>query len=326
MKIFSAMVIAALLTIGSNACRAAESDNQRQIIVKKHGGVSLGIVVSTADEEALKDANLKGGAKILEVVEDSEAKRIGLQKGDVITQFDSRKIESADDLRKAVGEVKEEKKADLVIYRDGKEMKMTATLKPSDKETAITVNADDEDVHIDIDEDFDIGFHYQFFSDDLAPFMDGKGSFLGVEATDISKQLLEYFEVEHGVLLEEVVKDSPAEKAGLKAGDVIQKINDKKIEDFSDLRRALNYYDPGDKVKLEYVRKGKKNSATIELGKSEGKVIKKFHKLRRDDAPELFRDQKRKSRVLKRIFEPPEPPLPDMKWKMDKDELEIFVL
>lgn len=323
MKFIGMIVILALFTIGVVDCSAAKSDDQRRIVIKKRGGASLGVVVSTADEKALKDSNLKGGAQILEVFEDSEAKSIGLLEGDIITQFDGKKIESANDLRKAVGELKEERKAELVIYRKGKEMKMTATLKPSDKEATVTVNSDDEDVLVDIDEDFDEGFRYQFFNREFAPFLDGKGSYLGVEATDISKQMLEYFEVQYGVLIEEVLKNSPAEKAGLKAGDIIQKINDKKIEDFSDLRRALNYYDPGDKVKLEYVRKGKKITATVELSKSKDNLIKKLHKHRGVDAPGFFHEPARKSRVLKRIFEPPEP---GMKWNLDKDKLEVFIL
>jgi len=103
---------------------------------------------------------------------------------------------------------------------------------------------------------------------------DQKGGFLGVEAKDISEQMLEYFDVKHGVLVEGVIDETPAQKAGIKAGDVITKINDREIKDYSDLIRTLNFYNPGEKVTLNYVRKGKKKSEKLELAEKKGFAYK----------------------------------------------------
>lgn len=95
----------------------------------------------------------------------------------------------------------------------------------------------------------------------------GKGGYLGVQVKDLSDQLQEYFEVKNGVLVEEVMKDSPAEKAGLKAGDVIVSINDRKLEDYHDLIRTVNFYNPEEKVTVSYVRKGDTEETKVVLGK-----------------------------------------------------------
>ncbi|MEU5884898.1 trypsin-like peptidase domain-containing protein [Spirillospora sp. NPDC047279] len=60
-----------------------------------------------------------------------------------------------------------------------------------------------------------------------------------------------------------IVKGGPAERAGLKPGDVITKINDQPIEDPSDLAAQIRSKAPGDKIKVTYTRGGKE--ATVEV-------------------------------------------------------------
>ena len=62
-----------------------------------------------------------------------------------------------------------------------------------------------------------------------------------------------------------VVVGSPADKAGLKSGDIITKINDDAITEKSSLISLLSKYKPGDNVKVTYVRDGKEKSATVTL-------------------------------------------------------------
>jgi C-terminal processing protease CtpA/Prc len=71
------------------------------------------------------------------------------------------------------------------------------------------------------------------------------------------------------VLVLEVSKDSPAGKAGIKAGDVITRLDDEKITDADDLISALRDYEAGDKVKIEYMRQGKNSTAEAELENDE---------------------------------------------------------
>lgn len=77
-----------------------------------------------------------------------------------------------------------------------------------------------------------------------------------------------------GAEITEVTKESAAEKAGLKEGDVITKINDTKIEDADDLYQEIGKYKPNDKVSVTYKRAGKENKTDITLG--ENKQVKVF--------------------------------------------------
>jgi serine protease Do len=102
-------------------------------------------------------------------------------------------------------------------------------------------------------------------------FNDGQGawSFSGV---DENKAMLGVTteKVEGGVEVQDVTKESAAEKIGLKAKDIITKIDDTKIEDPDDLSKAIGKHKPGDKVKVTYLRDKKEQTATAELTKWKG--------------------------------------------------------
>lgn len=91
-----------------------------------------------------------------------------------------------------------------------------------------------------------------FWSDDNA----GSRAFLGVTTE----------KVDEGAKITEVTKESAAEKAGLKAGDIITKVGDKKVEDPESLYDAVTSMKPKDDVKVYYKRDGKENSANATLG------------------------------------------------------------
>jgi C-terminal processing protease CtpA/Prc len=103
----------------------------------------------------------------------------------------------------------------------------------------------------------------------------GKRGFLGVHIQDLGKQLREYFKVkgDSGILVSEVEKDSPAEKAGLKAGDVVLKVNDDDVADAGDLTHAIRSYDPGTEVTLSILRNGKKKSIKVSLGETKDRFM-----------------------------------------------------
>ncbi len=75
---------------------------------------------------------------------------------------------------------------------------------------------------------------------------------------------------EQGVEIEDITKGSAAEKIGLKEGDVITKIDDKKIEDPDDLSHTIREHKPGDKVTVTYIRDKKEQKVTAELTKWKG--------------------------------------------------------
>ena len=77
-------------------------------------------------------------------------------------------------------------------------------------------------------------------------------------------------EVENGVKIQSITKQSAAEKSGLKEGDIITKVDDKKIETPDDLSDVIQDHKPGDKVTVTFIRDKKEQKVTAELGKWKG--------------------------------------------------------
>lgn len=91
----------------------------------------------------------------------------------------------------------------------------------------------------------------------------GRGR-MGVSIMSLSDQLADYFGVDGGALITSVLENTPAERAGLRAGDVIIGIDDDQIEDPGDVSRALSGHDAGP-VTVRVVRDGQERSLTVEL-------------------------------------------------------------
>jgi len=75
---------------------------------------------------------------------------------------------------------------------------------------------------------------------------------------------------EEGAEINSITKESAAEKMGLKEGDIITKVGDKKIEGPDELSAAIKAHKPGDKVSITYLRDKKEQTATAELTKWKG--------------------------------------------------------
>jgi serine protease Do len=94
---------------------------------------------------------------------------------------------------------------------------------------------------------------------------------LGVLPQDVSKELAESMGLPkaQGAILATVEKDGPADKAGLEPGDVVTKIDNRNVENATDLRRVIGGMKPGSSVNVEYWRKGKTRTTAIKLGELE---------------------------------------------------------
>ena len=135
------------------------------------------------------------------------------------------------------------------------------------------------------------------------PFVDMKPSgYLGVHIQNLSDQLADYFKIKdgNGVLVTEVEEDSPAEKAGLKAGDIITKIDDKAVATASELSEAVRSYDPETKVAVSVIRDGKKKNLNATLAESEMNMWFAHHDFEMPDMEKFdFHDFKFEEKELK---------------------------
>ena len=92
--------------------------------------------------------------------------------------------------------------------------------------------------------------------------------YLGVMLSNVSEDLAKGFGVEpHGALVNEVMKDTPAEKAGLRAGDIIESYDGDDVSDVSHLRLKVAQSTPGSKKTVKILRDGKSKMLDIKIGK-----------------------------------------------------------
>ncbi|GJD41172.1 MULTISPECIES: Do family serine endopeptidase [Methylobacterium] len=99
---------------------------------------------------------------------------------------------------------------------------------------------------------------------------DGKVArgYLGVQVQPVTKDIADGLGLDKakGALVDHAEPGTPAAKAGLKSGDVIESVNGASVNDARELSRRIAGLKPGAKVELAYLRAGKSDTATVELG------------------------------------------------------------
>jgi serine protease Do len=217
----------------------------------------LGIYPADIDDDDREALDYKEGDGVLveDVVKGEPAEKAGLEAGDIIIKIADDKIGSTKDLGKALKKHKPGDKVNVLFVRDGKEKDVKLELGKRPKIPAIPKIPKMPKMQV---------RHYE------------NGGYLGIEIAEIKEQLHEYFEVKKGVLIEKVQEGTPAEKAGLKAGDVITKIEDCETSDVNELIESVRKHEPGSEVTVYYVRKGKKNEVKVKLSEAKQTFITKY--------------------------------------------------
>ncbi|MBI4481424.1 MAG: PDZ domain-containing protein [Acidobacteria bacterium] len=228
--------------------------SQPQMEIFTEGG-RLGIRVEdiSAEEAARYGLSSPAGARVLEVEEGSGAEKAGIQEGDLIVEFDGEKIRSATQLNRVVRETPAERSVGITLRRGKEQKNVTATLGAARGFRAFQSEVPRLPR-------FDFGFEGE------GPFLREPGR-LGIQVQDLNEQLAEHFGAKEGVLVVLVNKNSPADKAGLKAGDVITDLDGTPVRDPSELRSGLRKKDRDAKVSLRIVRD--KKTMTLEVQLSE---------------------------------------------------------
>jgi predicted metalloprotease with PDZ domain len=240
-------VLVFLVSIGALFFIAGRDGNAAEKSKKGWLGVSVQELTPSL-REAMKAGN-RPGLLITNVVAGSPADDANLREEDVLLSFDGKTVEKADEFTQLVRDTPPDKKVKVKILRDGEE-----------RELEVTIGARKSDT-------FARSFAWSGGGHSPNAMVWGNRPHLGVQIQELNKDLAPYFKVEEksGVLVLSVSKDSPAEKAGLKAGDVITRVSDEKITDYDDIVQALRDYEEGDKVSIEYVRQGKSATVQAEL-------------------------------------------------------------
>jgi len=213
----------------------------------------------TTDRMAALKLKEERGVEITMVDADAPAGKAGLREHDVILDFNGTAVESEEQIRRLIREVPPGRTVTLGISRDGNPMKINVQL--ADHGTVVAQAAPRVIIPTPRVREFprngmDLPFQIQTYS-----------SVLGVQTESLTRQLGEYFGVKdgEGVLVRSVEKGSAAEKAGLKAGDVIVKADNEKLTDRSDLSHILRSHRTGGKMTLVVMRDKHEQTLTVTL-------------------------------------------------------------
>ncbi len=229
-------------------------------------GSQLGVMVSDLESGG------NGGVRIDEVEAGSAADKAGVKAGDVVIEFDGERVRSARQLTRLVQETPAGRAVTMAVRRGSDRQTLNVT--PEAREAFVWNGRLGPELEREIERGVERGLRdlperiEPFFDSrfDGIPSMGSRGR-LGVELERLSDQLAAYFGATGGgVLVGAVTPDSPAAKAGVKAGDVITRVNGTAVKDSRDVIAALRDVTDDGVVTLDIVRDKKATSlkATIE--------------------------------------------------------------
>jgi serine protease Do len=198
---------------------------ERVVISRGNNGSFLGIGVQEIDTERAKALNLREerGVEVTRVEEDSPAAKGGIRTGDVVLEYNGDSVEGVEEFMRMVRETPPGRDVKLSIARNGAPQQLS--MRTGSRKTWMTTRYGDAGAL----ELPTVPFPEVHVPDVPRAFMSWRSSIVGIEAESLDSQLAEYFGVKEGVLVRSVVRGSSAEKAGLRAGDVIVKVDDSKV-------------------------------------------------------------------------------------------------
>ena len=227
----------------------------------------LGVEIAEVTAEKAKDLKLSAvrGVIVDGIEPDSPAAKAGIKEKDVITRYDGQPVEGALQFRRLIRETPPGRSVTLEISRAGSLQNISVEL------------GDRTDVYVRKMKGKmrDFGGAYSFSMPnveelpDMPEVIDSRTPVLGINAEDLTSQLGSYFGAPNnaGVLVREVRPGTPADKAGLKAGDVITKVEGKEVRTLADLRAQLREKSNQASVNMSVLRKGSEIAVTVPIEK-----------------------------------------------------------
>lgn len=206
----------------------------------------LGVTIGTLSRDVKRELGLYHGVVIKKVTENSPAEAAGFLEDDILLTFNGEKVRRPSDLVYAVRDMDPNTKVKATILRDKAEKELNVVVgKSKERPRTFTIHSGGHAIRL-------IG--------------EGHG-YLGVVMQDLNADLASYFGVKEGegTLLVDVKEESPAGGAGIKAGDVILKIENEEIHSSADVYEIMAQTEAGDKIKIDVMRHSKRQTFEVEL-------------------------------------------------------------
>jgi serine protease Do len=235
------------------------ASDDMSIFIGDDGSSWLGVETYEVTADKAKDLKLSAerGVVLGKIVPDSPAAKAGLKENDVVTEVNGQRVEGTSQFRRMIREIPAGRNIQLTVWRDGRSQTISATLGKSEegrhtmRMVAPTPGA----------------FAFAMPKIPDIPSMEWNGNMLfgggqprlGIDAEEINGQLGAYFGAPdgEGILVRDVNAGSPAEKAGVKAGDIITSVNGERVRTVGELRERISAKRDGkDKDKDQTVKLG----------------------------------------------------------------------
>ncbi len=241
--------------------------------IKEKGRVERGWLGVSIEE------NEEGKVGIIAIEKESPAELAKLKEGDIVLKIEREEVASTKMLAKEIRKRKPGKTITLKIERNGKEIDVKVKLG----------EYSEKNVRIELESKFPrLFFAPKPPKPPLVPKLRAlrklpkppeppepkifswgleHRKYIGIYLEEINRELSEYFGVKEGrgLLVAKITKDSPAEKAGLKVGDVIIKADGIRTERARDLTGVIQDKEKGERIKLELLRNKKVRSVEVEI-------------------------------------------------------------
>lgn len=208
---------------------------------------------SNAGEHAFLGVSTEGddkGARITNVTDNSAAEKAGLKEGDIITKVNEYNVKDHDDLSAAIRKHKPEDKVTVTYLRDGREQKTEAKLGKTGFSMSFPAPLEKLNELNEFNFDNKLGQTFSYF---------GARPRLGIRAQDT--------EDGKGVKVLSVDEDSPAEKAGLKEGDIITEFEGKAVNSADELANAARSAKDKSSMNVKVTRDGRSQTLEVKIPK-----------------------------------------------------------
>ncbi len=255
--------------------------------IKEKGRAERGwLGVSLIEDES------SGRLRIGDVVKGSPAEQAGLKEDDILLKINDREITDAEMFAREIRNRRPGEEVRLEIERKGKKQEIKAKLGAYPAEEA---QRELEARWPEFFRSFPLVRPERPTLPREAPRSWERRRYIGIYPEEIGRELADYFGVKEGrgLLITRLEPDSPAEKAGLKVGDVVVRADGERVESIDSLSSLLQQKKKGDKIKLEIVRDKKTLVIEVEVGEEERGVA--FFS---PGWTEFFRDLEKRQREL----------------------------
>ena len=254
------IVLTILLGMGAIT---AYAQSQHEIRLYRTDEGHMGLILRDVTQADVLNLQLprETGVYVELLGEDTPASRAGLQKGDIILEYATLPILSVKHFQRLVLDTPASREVELSVFRSGRYLKTTISVGKRRRATPLDVSRgtqsapawDGPDIRFRT-QPGQSGSHFFFFSERPR---------LGITGGNLTEQLADFLGIsgKKGVLVAEVLENTPAQRAGLKAGDAIVSVDGHPVDGLSELSSLLK----DDTHEVEIVRDKRVEKVTLEL-------------------------------------------------------------